>query len=123
MQIISERHKVTDIYYDLNFYNNGELCLGFPCDESGNVRFDKMQPAAIENYNGAISKGLKHKVQRYSNTYTEPAVGKCECCGREVQLVNDYCGATECECGQWYNLSGQSLNPPKMWEEPIDYDY
>jgi hypothetical protein len=52
------------------------------------------------------------------------SVFKCEQCGKEFKLQDHYCGACECpNCGEWYNLCGQHLNPPEQWEEPIDYDY
>lgn len=37
MKIIIERRRVTDIYYDLNFYRGEHVCLGFPCNEHGKV--------------------------------------------------------------------------------------
>ena len=49
----------------------------------------------------------------------EPATGKCDC-GEEITLHCNWYGATQCDCGQWYNASGQALNPPEMWEENMD---
>ena len=122
MQLISTRRRVTDVSYALDFYSDGEICLGFPCDMDGNVFMDKLPPAALENLNNAKTKNLMSRVNEYSNTYTEPAVGICENCKKEVQLTDDYCGATECECGQWYAIGGYAIQPPHLWEEPID-DY
>lgn len=41
----------------------------------------------------------------------------CEC-GRKIELVGNYMGASECPyCGRWHNLFGQELNPPRLWAE------
>jgi hypothetical protein len=52
-----------------------------------------------------------------------PAVGKCHC-GEEIEL-NPRCayyGGIECpECGQWYNLFGQELNPVETWSQGEDW--
>lgn len=47
------------------------------------------------------------------------AVGICQC-GAEVPLAGGYYGATECNCGRWYNVMGQEILPPKMWEEDLE---
>ena len=111
--------RVTDYWYELCFddgYNNG---FAFPCDEHGNVLIDEKNEAARSNYEHCLANPQKfnrfNKVVRFSNTYTEPASGVCEC-GERVSLVNEYMGACECpNCGRWYNLFGQSLKPPREW--------
>lgn len=123
MKIISERKKVTITnYYRYFAYDNRPLAgFTFECDKDGNVFEDKLNEAALKNYNdcllginGIIDKGVNK--EKYS--YDEPAIGLCDC-GKEVRLINDYCGAAECECGQWYNIMGQKILPPKQWEEVI----
>ena len=124
MEIISERHKETEVWYERCFeyaYNCG---CGFPCDEQGNVLLDKMCPETIQNYNDCIN-GLRPDLKdmgarKYTHSYTENAKGICTHCGKEVELHNEYCGACQCECGQWYTVNGQEINPPSMWEEPIE---
>lgn len=55
--------------------------------------------------------------EREANGYKPPAYGTCHC-GGTVELTDEYMGACECpNCGQWYNLFGQELLPPDMWEE------
>jgi hypothetical protein len=53
-----------------------------------------------------------------ASKYDVPAVGKC-LCGRTMEC---YSGDNQCECGRWYNSSGQELRDPDQWEEPIDED-
>lgn len=40
--------------------------------------------------------------------------GKCECCGRELDLMSF---TNDCECGAEYNSSGQRLAPREQWGE------
>lgn len=97
--------------------NNG---YGFPCDEHGNL-FDDLTDVAIANYKWCLdhpekfvrfNEIIEYKFRTYDNAH-----GTCDC-GNEVELFNEYCGACQCEkCGQWYNLFGQKLLPPTMWEE------
>lgn len=48
-----------------------------------------------------------------------PARGVCQC-GCELPLIGRYYGATECDCGLWYNMMGQEILPPEMWEERLE---
>lgn len=127
MKIINERERVTTVWYERCFESRPHCGFGFPCDENGNVWLDEMSEAAIANYNSCIAGEYTDLqdigVRKYETTHIEPATGICDNCGSEIQLVDEYYGACECECGAWYNLFGQSINPPRMWEEPIDYDY
>ena len=75
MQIISERQMQTEVYYALDFYKDGEICLSFRCDNTGNVFTDGLQPGAIINLRGATERNLVSRVNRYTDTFTEPAVG------------------------------------------------
>lgn len=105
--------------YRLVFDDGSNNGLGFPCDAAGNllpgVSFDALQnlkeakahPERYRRYNEVVS---------YTRTWMEPASGTCGC-GNRVYLENSYLGACQCGCcGQWYNLFGQELLPPEMWE-------
>ena len=121
MKIISERHKVTKTWHELCFEDQPYCGFGFPCDENGNV--EPLNPAAQQNYEDCMAGKYPHLhkfIRERNDTHTQPAIGICDKCKSEVQLVDEYCGATECECGEWYNLSGQSILPPEQWQEPID---
>lgn len=47
------------------------------------------------------------------------ATGTCTC-GRKVEFStggDNGMGDVKCACGQWYNVSGQALRPPREWGE------
>lgn len=45
----------------------------------------------------------------------KPLIGKCRC-GRKIEFFGH--GQDEaCDCGRWYNSSGQELKPPREWGE------
>lgn len=91
---------------------------GFACDDAGEPIFTN--EGQETNYNYCILHPEKFNdlgIQERIYTYKEPAKGTCHC-GNEVYLTNQYLGACECpKCGQWYNLFGQELLPPEMWED------
>ena len=106
--------------YSIDFNDNDGGGFTFPCDERGIILKDMPEAAqknykwCIENANRFVEAGVFTHHKRH---YREPAHGKCKC-GAEVYLVDEYMGACECpECGRWYNMFGQELNPPEMWEE------
>lgn len=121
MKIVSERHRAYGDAWELEFrlVENNEVCFGFPCDANGNVT--NLNPDAMKNYERCMAQSEKYYPHKHllKWSWMEPAIGICTC-GKEVPLVDDCCGATQCECGQWYNLSGQELLPPEQWED--DYN-
>ena len=127
VKIISQRQKILCEDYSIGFdlaqaFGGGGF--SFPCDKDGNIlAFDNK--AAEENYHNCINGNYNVTptgIRKHTWSYIEPAIGKCHC-GKLVSLEDHYCGACECECGQWYNLCGQELVSPQYWKEPIDYDY
>lgn len=48
-----------------------------------------------------------------------PPLATCEC-GCEFYITGRYYGATQCDCGRWYNQSGSELYEPGAWEENLD---
>ena len=121
-QIIRERERKTSTLYCINFYAKGELCSGYDCDKDGNILKDKINPCAYNNYLKDIANpNLKHCINKYSQSYTENALFRCDC-GEEFELYNQYLGATECpNCHQWYNLFSQHLNNPETWRDGGDW--
>lgn len=122
MVIIKQRERVRKKSYAHVFERDDRSGYSFDCNEDGSVL--PMCSEAFDNYADCISgkhADLVYKgVVDYSYTVTEPAVGKCAC-GAEVELTDQYYGACECpSCKRWHNLFGQELNPPDMWEEPLD---
>lgn len=64
---------------------------------------------------GYIVKILTERQRK--NGYVENATALCSC-GEIIELRNQHLGACECpNCGQWYNLFGQTLKNPRHWEE------
>lgn len=126
MKIISERQRVTRVEYSRDFDDGKGAGYSFSCDKDGNLSQD-LSEESLKNYQDCIEG--KHLnlydigIRKWENSYTDPAVGICEKCGKEVSLSDDYCSATECECGEWYTMNGQNIYPPEMWEEPIEEDY
>lgn len=117
MEIISERHTETRVWYERYFKDND--CPGagysFECDESGNPLPLKW-PEAERNWQGCITGEFNvtdKGIERKETSYNVPAVGRCEC-GREVSLD----GFTNtCECDRDYNSAGQLLAPRSQWGE------
>lgn len=98
--------------------------FSFPCDEAGNALTEHMTQAGLDNlaYCRANPSKFYFAGTFHTRRYTvhDNAHGTCSC-GREVILWNQYQGACECECGKWYNMFGQELNPPEYWEDD-DYE-
>ena len=120
--IIRERHKEEQVEYNRQFTYVGEYFgngFSFPCDENGNL-FDDLSDSAKENFKWCLShpeKVTDDGVVKRRYYATIPALNRCRC-GFEFDLMDEYMGACECPaCGQWYNLFGQELNDPSMWEE------
>lgn len=116
-----------EVTYGLRFFVDAGGGAEFPCDVNGNVLFDKMTEAAIENYKRCLAKPEKYtysynEVHTYRRWVKDEPYGTCHC-GDRVYLINEYMGACQCpRCGQWYNLFGEELLPPKDWED-LDYAY
>ena len=101
--------------------------FAFPCDFSGDVYLWHADRALRDNYQFCLNNPhLFHSpyVQVNTHHWTEPAIGEC-ICGTHIILSGEYYGATQCPtCGRWYNIYGQSLKPPKQWEnDPAEEEY
>lgn len=113
--------------YHIEFMYERNCGLSFECDENGNIDFGNNE-AARKNYEYAMAHSEEYpycfnKLVKSTRRYMNPAHGTCNCCGTEVYLENQYCGACECPtCGRWYNLFGQQLIDPEGWEDD-EYDY
>lgn len=121
MDIIREREEVLEVYYVREFSYAPHCGFGFPCDENGAVRLASLNICARKNFIDCLEG--KHKdltdmgAVKYERIIKKPAIGKCKC-GTHVELINQYMGAFQCpECGRWYNVFGQALNPPTSWED------
>lgn len=120
--IIKDRRKEEQVEYNRQFTYVGEYFgngFSFPCDENGNL-CDDLTDAAKENFKWCMShpeKVTDDGVVKRRYYVTIPALNRCRC-GFTFDLMDEYMGACECPgCGQWYNLFGQELNDPSMWEE------
>ena len=138
MKIIKERGTETRTWLEHSFRwaNTPGWCgYSFSVNEQGEL-IDKDNECAAENYRLCVSGQMTDSMDRgnrlidegvvkRSRTYRTDAVGVCAC-GAHVELYDQYMGACECPaCGQWHNLSGQELLPPRHWEENVygDYEY
>lgn len=115
------------ISYELAFDDGIGNGFGFPCDKEGNFVNAYGNPAAEKNYNWCMAHPEEffrwNKVIERKHCYRENNSGVCNC-GNRIELVNEYLGACECpHCGQWWNLSGQALNPVATWANGDDFDY
>lgn len=117
-KIIRERTREKIVEYYREFVNTKTTQrYSFPCNKDGNLL--DLNEIAKENYNNCItSEHYKDEgIIEYEKMYTSPAILLCDC-GQEIFLENQYLGACECpKCEQWYNLFGQKLKPPHMWED------
>ena len=126
LKIIKERRPVKVVEYTIEYryIDDPEAGFTFPATCHGDPDFSSMCPEMLANYNACLTdKRLTGgECERHEWTYVEPALGLCSC-GKEVVLEGGYEGATQCECGRWYNLFGQSLIDPKYWYRDEDDDY
>lgn len=122
MNIIRKAERITTEIFRYHFdYTDEAGCgFGFVCDANGVIDESRLQPAALHNL-AACRRGVVNGypvvdrgVQRFVNRYTEPAVGICDVCGREVTLS---AFTNTCRCGADYNASGQRLAPRSQWGE------
>ena len=119
------RERVTETEYRIAFYYENNCGCSFPCDENGNL-FPFNNEYAKANYENAMANPQDYpycwnKLVKETHSYMENAHGTCEC-GTEVFLHDQYMGACDCpNCGRWYNLFGQELNPPSTWPDGDDW--
>lgn len=136
IKIISERHREFKTSFELCFDLKGEpagngyafpLFKGstkvIPCKED--METLEYIPCAEEecpwweNYIKVKDDRENYEepyIHKDSYSWIEPAKAICYC-GNEIYLDDEYMGACECpHCGRWYNMFGQELNRPEMWE-------
>ena len=118
---------VEEVSYSLCFYTEPGGGSAFPCDEHGNVKFEKMHEPAKQNYERCLKAGPEHfpvafkEVERTVRRWREPNSGVCDC-GNRIELYNEYLGGCECpHCGRWWNLFGQALKNPEEWKDGDDW--
>lgn len=102
----------------LEFLNEDGCGYSFDLDEDDRpILSSEAAKASWELCQKTYPNGGQRKVRM--NRYRVPAMGVCQC-GAEIPLTGGYYGATECDCGRWYNVIGQEILPPKMWEEDLE---
>ena len=127
IEIISPRHRETDVYYSYFYPRKGDNSGGFafPCDKDSNVLFDDMPPEMKQSYEWVTEEHPENYDEPYVRTervsYMQDAVAKCVC-GKEIELYDEYMGACECPyCHRWYNMFGQELKNPEKWNDGYDW--
>ena len=119
MQIIKKRQYIKETSYELVFewVTTPGGGFGFPCDADGKVNTHGMSIHALRNLadcKAGVNNVKPGIVQENKYSYSEPAIGLCNHCEREVELS----GFTNtCDCGADYNMSGQELAPRCQWGE------
>ena len=125
LKIIKERtpETIIDRYIEFKYKDDPNAGFMFPALPNGEPDFDHMPAEAKANYEKCLTDDRLTEPELIvdKRTYMNPAVGLCTC-GKEVVLEGGHEGATQCECGRWYNLFGQSLIDPKYWYRDED-DY
>ncbi len=94
------------VYTDLDCKGAG---YSFPCDASGNIALDEMEPAGIENYHLCRLReiNVEYKgIETYKRSWVDPAMLQCDC-GEKVELYDPLDNV--CNCGAIYNMSGQRV--------------
>ena len=126
MRILKKREYVTAVTYTHQFnykeYGSEEFRygFGFDCAEDGTVDRSKLKPNGLKNYEACLTGQVNGKavvdlgITRYDTSHTEPAIGECNHCKREVTLSQF---TNTCDCGTDYNMSGQELAPRSQWGE------
>lgn len=123
-KVIKERSRELIESYSLHFgwKDHPGSGFGFDCDKQGVVDESKLEGLGLENYRKCLSGEydvLPGELMDFSHYYTNPTVIECHC-GKHVSLdTND----NMCECGQWYNMSGQELVDPSLWGEETGETY
>lgn len=119
-KIISESKHIKETVHSYEFDIDENGGFSFPCDENGIINFPSLHEEAKQNLIFCLNNTSKFRyVGKRSHIieYTDPAIMECDC-GANFTLVNEYHGACECpDCGQWYNLFGQKLENPQIWNK------
>ena len=119
-KIISESKHVKEIICSYEFDIDANGGFSFPCDENGIIDMSILTDEGKQNLIFCLNNTSKFQFTGKRNhiiEYTDPAIMECDCEAR-FPLVNEYRGACECpECGQWYNLFGQKLENPQIWNK------
>lgn len=91
-------------------YNYGPY-YSFDCDFSGHVDLEKLTNVQRESWERAHDTTRYHpgRVRPVTWITRHPAYGTCVC-GQVVILDDPLWNG--CDCGRYYNLSGQSVLPP-----------
>lgn len=124
IKILQER-RVEEVYsYFIEYRWRDDLGAGFwfDCNQDGDINFNDMSEAALENYEKCESGEYDVEymgLQRSVNRIVHPRIGKCSC-GAEIELENF---TNRCKCGQYYNWCGQSLKDPEHWGEETGEHY
>lgn len=117
--IVTTARWIETVHYQVRFDYVEERGSGFsfPCDQNGTL--EPLSEAGQENYRLCLANAHAKPVValgvcQWTHRYREPAVLKCDC-GRKLSLADAM--TNECECGRFYNGSGQSLGHPRGWGE------
>lgn len=120
MKILTESKTETFVSYsrDFRYASDPGAGFGFPCDKNGSVQ--SLNPAAQENFEACLKGEVRGEkvidlgISQHQNTYRSAAIGKCDDCGKKVELSSF---TNTCQCGADYNSFGQHLAPRSQWGE------
>lgn len=121
-RMVSERKRVEVVEraHDFHWKDDPNSGFTFPVDCRGDL-LPGLADAAKANYEYCLSHPeelVDEGIVAHRRSYVENARAICEGCSKEIELWDQFQGASECPyCGQWHNLFGQSLIDPEYWEE------
>ena len=120
MEFIEEEVKTYILVYE-DVHRCG---YAFPCDKQGHICWDRViSPTTVKEMLAYCKSHPWDGKNGEVVTITRPShYGICPCCGRRVYFDgHGYFGAFACDCGKWYNRSGQELKHPRYWDEHWAY--
>lgn len=101
---------------ELRFYRLDEKprygpYYAFEVDANGEIDLEALTPIQRESLMRASDRTVYHEPElvEYETTSTIPAHGTCTC--GELVWCDDPLW-NSCQCGRYYNMSGQEVNPP-----------
>jgi hypothetical protein len=117
--IVAPSRRVTQVSYMLAYDFVDERGSGFSFDCDAHGRLMTQSAPALANYERCVANThgrpvVFRGIERLESSHREPARLKCDC-HRTLALSDPM--TNKCDCGRFYNGSGQALSHPRNWGE------
>lgn len=89
--------------------------FGFDCDKNGKV-IDPSHPSYLACLSGTVDGAAVGTGYVETFSFRKQVAGELRCDCRRLVYLNDAM-TNQCECGRFYNGSGQQLSHPRHWGE------